>query len=159
MRGQNFKTGLHFRLVNQLQPNYLANIDENDYKPMPSSHQPSNYYQYQQRSTPVKFADKHSETSFSSIGNLIVCNENHRNSPYVSIIHFKDLLVDDSYRMELEEFPGPLVKGFVHKSTVIEYCENKIRNAHLRKDLNDVDSYILIWEFLTLIIRQNGVSL
>lgn len=51
------------------------------------------------------------------------------------------------------------LSGVTHKKPIIEYCENKIRHAIYNKDIVDADSYILMWELLILLIRQNGVSI
>lgn len=49
------------------------------------------------------------------------------------------------------------ISGVTHKKTIIEYCENKKKYAIYNKDIIDTDSYILMWELLILLIRQNGV--
>lgn len=76
----------------------------------------------------------------------------------VEICNTHSFLGNDEDIKELSQFPGPLVKGVTHKKTIIEYCENKIRDAIAERRISDVESYILMWELLILLIRQNGVS-
>lgn len=79
-------------------------------------------------------------------------------SAVVEIDNIQNLLTNDDEYKELAEFPGPLVKGVTHKKTIIEYCENKIKNALYSQEILDTQSYILMWELLILLIKQNGVS-
>lgn len=67
------------------------------------------------------------------------------------------LLTGNEEFRELADFPGPLIRGVTHKKTIIEYCENKIRQAN-SQNVKDCQSYVLMWELLILLIRQNGVS-
>lgn len=84
-------------------------------------------------------------------------------SAVVELERLQDLLQNDDELIELEQFPGPLARGVTHKKTIIEYCNNKIRGIQdgvngALKEVDDPDSYILMWELLILLIRQNGVS-
>ena len=38
---------------------------------------------------------------------------------------------------ELRGFPGPLVPGRTHKGEVIQFCQNKIKNAKEKEGCND----------------------
>lgn len=52
---------------------------------------------------------------------------------------------------------GPLVPCQTHKQQVAVFCQQKIRRA--TEDANqlvDRQSYILLWELLLLLLRQNG---
>ncbi|KAK5649877.1 hypothetical protein RI129_000906 [Pyrocoelia pectoralis] len=113
-----------------------------------------------QRLTPAKFATAHTKASITS-GRLVKVFPHYPldgQPAVVEIDNVKELLVNDDEYKELAEFPGPLIKGVTHKKTIIEYCENKIRNAiYTRVDIGDVDSYILMWELLILLLRQNGM--
>ncbi|KAK4881738.1 hypothetical protein RN001_005057 [Aquatica leii] len=112
-----------------------------------------------QRLTPAKFASAHVKASISS-GRIVKVLPNYPldgQSALVEVANLRDLLTNDSEYKELVEFPGPLTRGVTHKKTIIEYCENKIRNAIYSKDIGDVDSYILMWELLILLLRQNGM--
>lgn len=108
--------------------------------------------------TPAKFATAHVKVSISS-GKLIKILPNYPLDGQVASVeihNLNDYFNDDEF-IELNEFPGPLIKGVTHKKTIIEYCENKIRNVTYNDQIVDVDSYILMWELLILLIRQNGV--
>lgn len=81
---------------------------------------------------------------------------------------------------DLAAFPGPLLRGtdppparralafadrshrkllagVTHKKSVIDYCNLRIRNAE-REGARDVTGYVLIWDLLALMLRQNGVN-
>lgn len=112
-----------------------------------------------QRLTPAKFATAHIKGSISS-GKLLKILPHYPmdgQNATVEICNLHSLLGNDGEFLELNDFPGPLVKGVTHKKTIIEYCENKIRLA-IHQNISDVESYVLMWELLILLIRQNGVS-
>ncbi|XP_057668729.1 uncharacterized protein LOC130901379 isoform X3 [Diorhabda carinulata] len=112
-----------------------------------------------QRLTPAKFATAHIKASIRS-GKLLRILPHYPmdgQSATVEICNTQSFLVNDEEFKEMSQFPGPLVKGVTHKKTIIEYCENKIRNAITGQKIQDVDSYILMWELLILLIRQNGM--
>lgn len=48
-------------------------------------------------------------------------------------------------------------RGVTHKKTIIEYCEAKIKKAEYIEDVDDPASYILLYELMVMLIRQNGV--
>lgn len=103
----------------------------------------------------------------------------------VEILNLNKILMNDPVRCELTAYPGPLIKGTTHKKTVIEYCEAKIRTALDKHSVQDrslptfqqyqagnsfpdklsssaspeIGSYVLMWELLVLLLRQNGVSI
>ncbi|XP_049821203.1 protein transport protein Sec16A-like isoform X4 [Aethina tumida] len=112
-----------------------------------------------QRLTPAKFTTAHIRASISS-GKLLRVLPNYPiegDAPIVEVCNLQQILENDEEFKELNSFPGPLVKGVSHKKTIIEYCENKIRSAGFNNDIVDVDSYVLMWELLILLIRQNGM--
>lgn len=113
-----------------------------------------------QRLTPAKFATAHIKASISS-GNLVKILPHYPldgQPATVEVDSIQHMLNNDDEYKELAEFPGPLIKGVTHKKTIIEYCENKIKNAAYSQEIVDTQSYILMWELLILLIRQNGVS-
>lgn len=113
-----------------------------------------------QRLTPTKFATAHLKASIAS-GRLIRVQPNYPmdgQSAVVDVCNLQTLLEHDPNYIELCSFPGPLIKGVTHKKQIIEYCDSKIRGATYNRDIADVESYILMWELLILLIRQNGVS-
>jgi hypothetical protein len=51
-------------------------------------------------------------------------------------------------------------RGTTHKNSVIQFCSQKIKHAHeLYSDSLDKESYILVWQLLILLLRQNGVNI
>lgn len=70
-------------------------------------------------------------------------------------VKLENISVSDKSRRLYQSYPGPLVKGVSHKKTVIEFCEEK-----LKQDQNIVAShrasYSLLWSLLILMLRQNG---
>ncbi|KAJ8927811.1 hypothetical protein NQ314_019693 [Rhamnusium bicolor] len=112
-----------------------------------------------QRVTPAKFATAHIKASIAS-GKLLRILPHYPmdgQNAIVEVCNLQSLLINDEDYKELNRFPGPLVRGVTHKKTIIEYCENKIRHATYSQDIVDVDSYVLMWELLILLIRQNGM--
>ncbi|XP_030749352.1 protein transport protein Sec16B isoform X3 [Sitophilus oryzae] len=112
-----------------------------------------------QRLTPAKFATVHLKASIAS-GRLVRVLPNYPmddQSATVEIRNLESLLENDPEYLELRSFPGPLVKGVTHKKQVIEYCDKKIKSAAYNRGIADVDSYVLMWELLILLIRQNGM--
>ncbi|XP_018571551.1 uncharacterized protein LOC108911173 isoform X2 [Anoplophora glabripennis] len=111
-----------------------------------------------QRLTPAKFATAHIKASIAS-GKLLRIMPHYPmdgQNAVVEVCNLQSLLVNDEEYKELSQFPGPLVKGVTHKKTIIEYCENKIRDANFSQ-VGDTESYVLMWELLILLIRQNGM--
>ncbi|GJQ86246.1 hypothetical protein Trydic_g8945 [Trypoxylus dichotomus] len=112
-----------------------------------------------QRLTPTKFATAHLKVSISS-GKLVKILPNYPldgQSAIVELMNVQNLLTCDDEIEELSRFPGPLVRGTTHKKTVIEYCESKIKYASWSDSINDPNSYILLWQLMILLIRQNGM--
>lgn len=112
-----------------------------------------------QRLTPAKYATAHVKVSIDS-GIMVRVPPHYPMDGQLAAVDFGSmqtlLASNDEYR-ELANFPGPLIKGVTHKKTIIDYCENKIRQANFQ-NIRDCQSYILMWELLILLIRQNGVS-
>lgn len=112
-----------------------------------------------QRLTPAKYATAHVKATINS-GQLVKIVPSYPLDGQPASVELCDLqsfLRYDDELQELTEFPGPLIKGVTHKKTIIEYCENKIKNVAYNGDIVDVESYILMWELLILLLRQNGV--
>ena len=64
----------------------------------------------------------------------------------ISLVLFCDLFVSD-------------FRGKVHKHTVIAFCEKKIKEARISENQVDLEGFVLLWEFLILLLRQNGVRI
>ncbi|XP_044761083.1 protein transport protein Sec16B isoform X2 [Coccinella septempunctata] len=108
------------------------------------------------RTTPAKFIAAHTKASIAS-GVVVKVLPNYPQDGQPALVELASLEAylqnDDEYK-ELSNYPGPLAKGVTHKKTVIEFCENKIKSVKL--DVCDPDSYVLMWELLILLLRQNG---
>lgn len=76
----------------------------------------------------------------------------------VELCDLQTFLENDPDYIELSSFPGPLIKGVTHKKQIIEYCYSKIKGATFNREIVDIESYVLMWELLILLIQQNGVS-
>ena len=59
----------------------------------------------------------------------------------------------------LQEFPGPLVKEHTSKAQLIQFCQKNIRECLSNANVNLIDpqSHALLWDFLALLVRQNGI--
>lgn len=112
-----------------------------------------------QRLTPAKYATAHVKVSINS-GIVVRVPPHYPLDGQSAAVEFGSLhavLASNEEYNELANFPGPLIRGVTHKKTIIEYCESKIKQANSHS-FKDCQSYILMWELLILLIRQNGVS-
>lgn len=86
--------------------------------------------------------------------------------------------INEPTRKLFQSYPGPLVKDKTHKKSVIEFCEEQLRNGPMPglgqalmksrgNSLNSLHSlnsnvnrgsYSLLWNYIILLLRQNGVS-
>lgn len=59
----------------------------------------------------------------------------------------------------LTEFPGPLVKETTSKAQVIQFCQKNVKDCLSNSNVNLIDpqSHALLWDFLALLVRQNGI--
>ncbi|GBP78864.1 Protein transport protein Sec16A [Eumeta japonica] len=112
-----------------------------------------------ERMTPLKFATAHVKGSLSS-RHLVVVRASYGRAldgrpAAVHVLRLSAALADDPQARELDAYPGPLLTGVTHKKSVIEYCEAHVRSAEHRAG-HDLFGYVLIWELLALLLRQNG---
>lgn len=49
-----------------------------------------------------------------------------------------------------------MIAGQTHKQQVTVFCQQKIRRAMEDPYIDDRQSYVLLWELLLLLLRQNG---
>ncbi|KAL1505990.1 hypothetical protein ABEB36_005430 [Hypothenemus hampei] len=150
--GQNHSISSHYGLDNS-SITYTKQLDQTDHSMIYEDQQSS-----VRRLTPAKFSTAHLKASISS-GKLIRIPPNYPmdgQAAVVDVCNLQFLLEHDPNFIELNSFPGPLVKGVTHKKQIIEYCDAKIREANSNRDIVDVESYILMWELLILLVRQNG---
>ncbi|CAK1547981.1 unnamed protein product [Leptosia nina] len=113
-----------------------------------------------ERMTPFKYSTAHIKGSLGA-GALVVVRAAYpadgRPAP-VRLLPLASLLAADPFTQELNSLPGPLVTGVTHKKSVIEYCKARIKSAEGRGEAQrDVTGYVLVWELLALLLRQNGV--
>ncbi|CAL8143615.1 unnamed protein product [Orchesella dallaii] len=105
------------------------------------------------RMTPLKFNTLHSTCSLFPWGALLKVRNAGQGLEFVKL---KQIVSHLPEYKELESFRGPLIQGVTHKNTVIQFCKRKIKNARSSSDQLDRDNFILLWEFLMLMIKQNG---
>ncbi|XP_063372560.1 uncharacterized protein LOC134660708 [Cydia amplana] len=109
-----------------------------------------------ERMTPFKFSTAHVKGNISS-RHIVVVRPSYPVDGLpatVQIVSLSASLASDPSVRELVQYPGPLVKGVTHKKSVIEYCASRVRNAGGR---GDVVGYVLLWQLLALLLKQNGV--
>lgn len=71
------------------------------------------------------------------------------------VVKLENVPVYDKTRKLFQSYPGPLVKSVSHKKTVIEFCEEKLKQDQLLVDSHRA-SHSLLWNYLILMLRQNG---
>ncbi|KAL5275136.1 SEC16A family protein [Megaselia abdita] len=126
------------------------------------------------RLTPHKFSNDHAVISLVS-GVLVSVKPKYSHSTGLqNIVKLIKFAPNDSCKKMFQSFPGPLVKGITHKKTVIEYCEERIKMGPISSRLRSYQSssnslqslgsqqpnqssYVLLWNLLILLLRQNGV--
>ncbi|GBM11819.1 Protein transport protein Sec16A [Araneus ventricosus] len=111
------------------------------------------------RLTPVKFSYAHPIARFSPGGLLITgipCQASTMPAMPIRIQTMQALREDEESFQELKNHQGPLIRGLTHKNDVIEFCNQKIKSIKSLEDIVDRDSYILLWELMVLLLRQNG---
>ena len=132
--------------------------------------------------TPHKFSCPHVIARFSPGGILLRVLPNSPKDGVAAHIELHDLNVllgDLPTAQEMKFFPGkwlvssfleenflnliydcgtgPSVPGQTHKQQVAVFCQQKIRRAtEDSHQLVDRQSYVLLWELLLLLLRQNG---
>jgi len=59
----------------------------------------------------------------------------------------------------LQEFPGPLVKENTSKAQLIQFCQKNVKECLSNQNANLIDpqSHALLWDYLALLVRQNGL--
>ncbi|XP_035213145.1 protein transport protein Sec16A-like [Stegodyphus dumicola] len=111
------------------------------------------------RLTPVKYSYAHPIARFSPGGMLITVMPNPLSTALATPVTIHSLQVimenEESFQ-ELKNYQGPLVRGLTHKNDVIEFCSQKIKSLRQKEDIVDRDSYILLWELMIVLLRQNG---
>ncbi len=57
----------------------------------------------------------------------------------------------------LQEYPGPLVKDRTSKAQLIQFCQKNVKECLSNVNLIDPQSHALLWDYLGLMVRQNGL--
>ena len=71
------------------------------------------------------------------------------------IVKIENVPMVDKTKRLYQSYPGPLVRGVSHKKTVIEFCEEKMKQDHTVVPSHRA-SFSLLWGYLILMLRQNG---
>lgn len=78
--------------------------------------------------------------------------------------NYDDLVGEESFTNDflanyklMREFPGPLVKDVTSKAQIIQFCQKNIKECTFNVTIIDPQSHCLLWEYLSLLVRQNGV--
>lgn len=104
------------------------------------------------RNTPQKFQCLH---GFVKLTNGLMITVDTYNTDEKYSVKIENVPIFDKTRRLYQSFPGPLIRGTSHKKTVIEFCEDQLKqNSHVEAPLRS--SYALLWSYLILMIRQNG---
>lgn len=98
--------------------------------------------------TPKKFQSLH---GFVKLSNGVMATIDTINGYSVKI---ENVPLQDKARRLYQSFPGPLIRNVSHKKTVIEFCEEKLKQEKIVGPQRA--SYSLLWGYLILMLRQNG---
>jgi hypothetical protein len=104
------------------------------------------------------------ENYFLNIKTLNIKNIDEKNRFTTENDNFDESIIEArneilfSYNI-LKEFPGPLVKENTSKAQVIQFCQKKIKDCLSNPNMNIIDphSHALLWDYLALLVRQNGI--
>uniref|UniRef100_A0A182SH28 Sec16_C domain-containing protein n=1 Tax=Anopheles maculatus TaxID=74869 RepID=A0A182SH28_9DIPT len=130
-----------------------------------------------ERLTPRKFPEIHPIVSVSA-GLLISTKNRLTMNGMADTVKIYSLGYNDASRKLFQTYPGPLVKGVTHKKSVIEFCEEQLRQgppysgalALIKSRGNSINSlhssslaagvrsssFSLLWNYIILLLRQNG---
>ncbi|KAH9500770.1 hypothetical protein Btru_076412 [Bulinus truncatus] len=114
----------------------------------------------QGRLTPPKYSYPHMRASFGPNGQLIKVHPNRPADGQPAIVEVQDvqrLLESCPEAEEFKQYPGPLTRTNTHKKDVLLFCQQKARSCAENINLPDRESAHLLWRFLELLIKQNGL--
>ncbi|XP_042856489.1 protein transport protein Sec16A-like isoform X4 [Penaeus japonicus] len=116
-----------------------------------------------QRMTPVQFGRPHISASFMHGGQLLMVLPKDPREGEKAVVQLRDvqkmLCLDPSIKetiQQMKNYPGPLTLADTHKEVVVRYCDKQVAEAANNPSLNDRESVVLIWEYLALLVKQNG---
>ncbi|XP_057289952.1 uncharacterized protein LOC130612627 isoform X2 [Hydractinia symbiolongicarpus] len=111
-----------------------------------------------ERSTPLSFTRPHVKARFSTTGGLlnIVAAKQPLDGEIASV---DNIMLENAVDISmLKRFPGPLVRGESNKKSVKNFITETI-NVYLPKlysDPKELFAHVALWEFVNLLIKQNG---
>ncbi|XP_013096813.2 uncharacterized protein LOC106080064 isoform X1 [Biomphalaria glabrata] len=114
----------------------------------------------QGRLTPPKYSYPHTRASFGPNGQLVKVHPNRPADGQPAIVEVQDIQILLESCPEAEEFkhyPGPLTRTNTHKKDVLLFCQQKAASCAENVSLLDRESAQLLWRFLELLIKQNGL--
>ncbi|KAK3870545.1 hypothetical protein Pcinc_024242 [Petrolisthes cinctipes] len=117
----------------------------------------------QHRLTPLLFGRPHITAHFTPTGQLILVPPRDPRDGEQAIVQLRDtqkmLVLDPTEAKTVRQmkcFPGPLTLCDTHKYEVVKYCEQRATEAARNPSLHDRESVALLWEYLALLVKQNG---
>ena len=112
------------------------------------------------RLTPKKFHCSHSTICLTNGLKTTIDSTTASNNGILNLIKIENIQLSDRLRSIYHSYPGPLVKGTSHKKTIIEFCEEQLKHEMLCDgeiaEKTNKTSYRLLWNYLILVLRQNG---
>ncbi|XP_055630491.1 uncharacterized protein LOC129771134 isoform X2 [Toxorhynchites rutilus septentrionalis] len=128
-----------------------------------------------ERLTPRKFPEIHPIVSISC-GLLVTAKNRLTINGTTDLVKIFTLGANDPTRKLFQSYPGPLMKHKTHKKSVIEFCEEQLRNGPpycnghtvMKSRGNSINSlhsigsnvnrasFTLLWNYIILLLRQNG---
>nr|XP_045604397.1 uncharacterized protein LOC123762115 isoform X6 [Procambarus clarkii] len=116
-----------------------------------------------QRMTPVLFGSAHINAQFTPGGQLLFVLPKDPRDGQKAVVQLRDvqkmLCMNPALNktvQQMKHYPGPLTLSDTHKDVVVKYCEQQVAEATRNQSLHDKESVILIWEYLALLVKQNG---
>ncbi|XP_064113665.1 protein transport protein Sec16A-like [Macrobrachium nipponense] len=116
-----------------------------------------------QRLTPVQHGLPHINARFTPGGQLLLVLPKDPRDGEKAVVQIRDvqkmLSIDASLNRsiwQMKSYPGPLTLADTHKDVVVRYCEQQAAGAAKNQALPDGESVTLIWEYLALLVKQNG---
>ncbi|KAK7082621.1 hypothetical protein SK128_025546 [Halocaridina rubra] len=116
-----------------------------------------------QRLTPVKYGRPIINARFTPGGGLLFVLPKDPRDGEKAVVQIRDvqkmLCMDPTLNRSVKQmklYPGPLTLADTHKDVVVRYCEQQAAEASKNYALPDGESVVLIWEYLALLVKQNG---
>ncbi|KAM9831307.1 protein transport protein Sec16B [Neosynchiropus ocellatus] len=106
-----------------------------------------------------KFSIPHAIVSFGPAGQLIRVTPGASTQEHISQveIHSLELIFSESKeQQEMNNYPGPLIRGDFHKVDAIEFAGRRAGDCRTDDTLPDRSAASLLWNLLILLCRQNG---